>query len=82
MTKILFVCHGNICRSPMARFIMENLVKKAGVEEQIKVDSARHQHRRNREPDLSSCTAQAGGTWNQLPGTCSTSDEEKRLRPL
>ena len=40
MVKILFVCHGNICRSPMARFIMEDLVKKAGMEEQIKVDSA------------------------------------------
>ena len=40
MTKILFVCHGNICRSPMARFIMEDLVKKEGLENQIQVDSA------------------------------------------
>lgn len=40
MTKILFVCHGNICRSPMARFIMEDLVKKVGLENQIQVDSA------------------------------------------
>ncbi len=31
MTKILFVCHGNICRSPMAEFVMKDLVKKAGV---------------------------------------------------
>ena len=30
MIKILFVCHGNICRSPMAEFVMKDLVKKAG----------------------------------------------------
>lgn len=28
MTKILFVCHGNICRSPMAEFVMKDLVEK------------------------------------------------------
>ena len=30
MMKILFVCHGNICRSPMAEFVMKDMVKKAG----------------------------------------------------
>ena len=30
MIKILFICHGNICRSPMAEFVMKDLVKKAG----------------------------------------------------
>lgn len=30
MTKILFVCHGNICRSPMAEFLMKELVRQAG----------------------------------------------------
>ena len=30
MIKILFVCHGNICRSPMAEFVMKDLVEKAG----------------------------------------------------
>ena len=29
--RILFVCHGNICRSPMAEFVMKDLVKKAGL---------------------------------------------------
>lgn len=40
MTKILFVCHGNICRSPMAEFIMKDLVKKAGMEKQFYIASA------------------------------------------
>lgn len=40
MTKILFVCHGNICRSPMAEFVMKNLVKKAGLESDFCIASA------------------------------------------
>ena len=40
MTKILFICHGNICRSPMAEFVMRELVKKAGLSPQFYIDSA------------------------------------------
>lgn len=40
MINILFVCHGNICRSPMAEFIMKDLVKKAGLESQFHIASA------------------------------------------
>ena len=40
MVKILFVCHGNICRSPMAEFVMKDLVKKAGLEDQFEIASA------------------------------------------
>ena len=39
MIKILFVCHGNICRSPMAEFVMKDLMRKAGREEQFIIDS-------------------------------------------
>lgn len=39
MVKILFICHGNICRSPMAEFVMKDLVKKAGREEQFQIAS-------------------------------------------
>lgn len=35
-----FLCHGNICRSPMAEFIMKDLVKKAGLEQSIQIESA------------------------------------------
>ena len=40
MTKILFVCHGNICRSPMAEYVMKDLVQKAGLEDEFEIASA------------------------------------------
>ena len=40
MVKILFVCHGNICRSPMAEFVMKALAAKAGLAERLEIASA------------------------------------------
>lgn len=40
MKKILFVCHGNICRSPMAEFYMKDLLERAGLAGAFLVDSA------------------------------------------
>ena len=40
MLKILFVCHGNICRSPMAEFVMKDLARKAGQESRFHIESA------------------------------------------
>lgn len=40
MIKILFVCHGNICRSPMAEFIMKCYVRDAGLEKEFEIASA------------------------------------------
>lgn len=40
MTKILFVCLGNICRSPMAEFVMKDLVRQAGLEWKYEIASA------------------------------------------
>lgn len=39
-TKILFVCHGNICRSPMAEFIAKDMVRRAGFEHLFVIESA------------------------------------------
>lgn len=40
MKRILFVCHGNICRSPMAEFVMKDLVSKAGRSDDFHIESA------------------------------------------
>lgn len=40
MHKILFICHGNICRSPMAEFVMKKMMKDAGLESQFEIASA------------------------------------------
>ena len=40
MIKILFVCHGNICRSPMAEFVMQHLIAQRGLTEQFEIASA------------------------------------------
>ena len=40
MIKMLFICHGNICRSPMAEFVMKDLVEKAGLDWDFEIASA------------------------------------------
>lgn len=40
MIKILFVCHGNICRSPMAEFILKDMAAKAGISHKVEIASA------------------------------------------
>lgn len=40
MVKVLFVCHGNICRSPMAEFVFKNMVKEAGLADRFEIASA------------------------------------------
>ena len=39
MKRILFVCHGNICRSPMAEFVMRHLIREAGLADRVSVTS-------------------------------------------
>ena len=40
MKKIMFVCHGNICRSPMAEFVFKDMVKKRGLEKEFTIASS------------------------------------------
>ena len=40
MIKALFVCHGNICRSPMAEFVLKDMAAKAGVSDRFYIESA------------------------------------------
>jgi protein-tyrosine phosphatase len=52
MKSLLFVCMGNICRSPMAQVVMEAMVSKAGLTGQISVDSAgTHAQPHGEKPD-------------------------------
>ena len=40
MIKVLFICHGNICRSPMAEFILKDIIKKRGLEDKFIISSS------------------------------------------
>lgn len=40
MIKVLFICHGNICRSPMAEFVMKHITRNAHLEDKIYISSA------------------------------------------
>ena len=40
MIKVLFICHGNICRSPMAEFVFKDMVKSAGIDNEFHIESA------------------------------------------
>ena len=40
MIKVLFICHGNICRSTMAQYVFQNMIDKAGLTDSFYIDSA------------------------------------------
>ena len=59
MKKVLFVCHGNICRSPMAEFCFREMVEKAGLSGEIQTASAATSGR----SWGTRCTLPPGGSW-------------------
>lgn len=40
MLKVIFICHGNICRSPMAEYMLKNMVNKRGIAQEFHIASA------------------------------------------
>ena len=44
MIKVLFICHGNICRSPMAEFLLKDIVRKRGIANEFEIASAATSH--------------------------------------
>ena len=67
MTRILFVCYGNICRSPMAEFIMKALVKARGVENEYYIESAAvsdEEYGNPIYPPAKRCLSQHGVAWD------------------
>ena len=40
MIRILFVCHGNICRSPMGEYVLKDMVRRRGLADRFEIDSA------------------------------------------
>ena len=77
MTRILFICHGNICRSPMAEFVMKDLVQRANRQSQFYIASAATSteeignpvHRGTREKLKSVGISTAGKTAVQMKGS-------------
>ncbi len=77
MIKILFICHGNICRSPMAEFVMKDLVQRANRQSQFYIASAATSteeignpvHRGTREKLKSVGISTAGKTAVQMKGS-------------
>ena len=72
MIKVLFICHGNICRSTMAEYVMKDLVKKANLESSFYIDSAGTSNEEDGNPVHY-------GTRNPVRESQSTSDDAKRL---
>lgn len=66
MIGILFICHGNICRSPMAEFVMKDLARKAGLEGAVRVASAATSTEEIGNPVYPCGPAQAGGAPDRL----------------
>ena len=81
MISVLFVCHGNICRSPISEFVMKDMVTKRGIKAKFYVCS--HQYggnlEWNRESGLSAGKAGIGKAWDFLRGEKSGTDHQSRL---
>ena len=87
MTKILFVCHGNICRSVMAEMVMRHLVAEAGREDEFMIDScatSREEIGNDIYPPAKRCLSARKAlfisTWCAFYSSCGEANNEGGLR--
>ena len=77
--RILFICHGNICRSPMAEYIMKELVKREGVAGDWEIESAAVSREEIGNPV---CIRRRGASClsrNPVRAACGAADDARRL---
>ena len=82
MTRVLFICMGNICRSPMAEGIFRKAVQDAGLERQVEIDSAgTHAYHIGSAPDprAQQAVSRRGADISRLRGRKVTDDDFDRF---
>ena len=88
MIRVLFVCHGNICRSTMAEYVMKDLTAKAGLSDSFHIDSAatsreerlrRHQPRGDRQSGPSRHAPEVKRSGHPLRGSPGAPDAPGRI---
>ena len=69
MIKVLFICHGNICRSPMSEYLLKDLVEKQNLTSHFEIASAatssEENLERHRQPDLPAGAGGAEEAWDR-----------------
>ena len=80
--RILFICHGNICRSPMAEFVMKDMAAKAGAGERFVIDSAATSTEELGNPVYPTRASGAGGAWRGLRAAHGAADDAGGLRQI
>ena len=82
MTKILILCHGNICRSPMGKFVLQDMVNKAGLADRFEIDSAAVSREELGNPVYPPCPTGTGEARHHLRRPQSPAGDHGGLPPL
>ncbi len=68
MIRVLFICHGNICRSPISEFVLKDMVEKLGIADKFEIASAATSTEEmwaERQSDISTGAGSAEGAWHR-----------------
>ena len=88
MIKVLFICHGNICRSPMSEFVLKDMVEQRGLTEQFEIASAATSTEEIWKSNLSAGAGRTKKAWDwkdcihQLCGQARQTGDKRRLSSL